>query len=268
MKMNKRKIKMFVTLYENILLLRNPLVDYLSEMLPSVYAGDWWEKAIINAFAIEQRDNEKQRYEKNKKYYLATSHDIQTFDIFDISELIDILIFNWPSIVAHYHNNFSDSKIKLLYKIKTIRNDISHPIEDKLSSDDFRKYIKYILDFSEFINTEKSVFAKLNKYIHFNEYAIVSDDSSNDKKRKMLNLIEAKIIDPALKCENLNNEIKESLTRTLIRLEISETAEDINKFFRGALMSSRGEEVYKVLHQNKLLAFEDIRSEFTEIYGS
>jgi hypothetical protein len=33
-------------------------------------------------------------------------------------------------------------------------------------------------------------------------------------------------------------------------------------------MSPQGEEVYKALHQNKLLALEDIRREFTEIYGT
>jgi hypothetical protein len=231
--MNKRKIKMFVTIYENLLLLRNPLVEYLSEILPSVYADNWWREAVINAFTIEKRDNEKQKYEKSKKYYMATSHDIQTFDIFDISELIDILIFNWPSIAAHYHYSSSDSKIGLLFKVKTIRNDISHPTEDKLSSDDYKKYIRYILDFSEFINAKKSVFMKLNKYIHFHEDIIVPNDSSNDKKQKMLDLIEAKVIDPALRCASLNDEIKDSLTRTLIRLEISETVEDINNFFRG-----------------------------------
>jgi hypothetical protein len=199
---------------------------------------------------------------------LATSHDVQTFDIFDISDMIDILIFNWPSIAAHYHYSSSDLKIGLLYKIKAIRNDISHPAENILSSDDFKKYIGYILDFSEFINAEEAIFGKLNKYFQTQEDIVVPNDSSNDKKRRLLDLIEAKVIDPALKSESLNDEIKDSLTRTLIRFEISGTAEDVNNFFRGSLMSPRGEEVYKALHQNKLLALEDIRREFTEIYGT
>ena len=39
-------------------------------------------------------------------------------------------------------------------------------------------------------------------------------------------------------------------------------------FFKGALGSSRGEEVYTALNKNKLLTFENIRDEFNRIYYS
>jgi hypothetical protein len=73
---------------------------------------------------------------------------------------------------------------------------------------------------------------------------------------------------PALNSNNLSEDIKESLIRTLIRFEIADTLEDINAFFNEALVSSRGEEIFNYLNDKKLLAFENIREEYNKIYYS
>ncbi|GHV83703.1 hypothetical protein AGMMS50212_10430 [Spirochaetia bacterium] len=156
----------------------------------------------------------------------------------------------------------------MFYKIKLIRNDVSHPNESNLQTNDFKRYIGYIIEFSRIIDAEKDYVNRLNKLITKNSPSIKNEESSNDKRAKILNLIETKLVEPALGCPNLDENIKESLVRTLIRFEISETLEDVNNFFKGALASSRGEQVYKELKNNNLLALEDLRADFNSIYYS
>jgi hypothetical protein len=248
--MNKRKIKMFVTLYENILVLREDFVDFLSEKLPELYSEHWWERSVVNALP-------------NLK-----DETIRTFSRFDFSELLDILIYNWRDIVSH-KNDFSpvvDRSISLFYKMKEIRNAIAHANDNKLSSGDFRQYIRYLLKFSGVINSNR--IDKLNKYISLDSSANKNPLNENEKKEKIIELIETQVISPALTCKKLVDDVKESITRILINLEISHSLEDINVLFADAIMSPKGEYIYDELQKNELKAFENIRKEYNEIYFS
>jgi hypothetical protein len=258
--MNNRKIKMYISLYEHLLLLYEPLVTYLSSILPATYKESWWEYSIVNAFKTTQTDNMKQKYKKERKLKELLKYDMKTLESFDFSDLLEILIYNWKKI------NNDVAKRQLFYKLKEVRNDISHPNENKPISKKFKSYVAYIIDFAKIINAENVFINKLEKYIRVETDNPKNGITEEEKRKKLLELVETSVIDPALNCDKLNDDIKESLIRTLIRFEIAETIDDINAFFKGALGSSRGEEIYKHLHKNNLKAFENIREEFNRIY--
>ena len=260
--MNTRKLKMFVTIYENLLLLREPLIEYLSANLPRVYRENWWNESIINTFKINKNDNARQKFEKDKIMSELINNDVKTLEYFDFSNLLDILIYNWKQI----NNDYSSQNI--FYKLKNIRNDISHPIENRLSSGKFKIYVNYILEFSKLINQENIFTKKLGKYVIIDKVVPKNEITKDEKRGRILELVEKEIIEPALDCDNLDDETKESLTRTLIRFEIAETVDDMNAFFTGALSSTRGEQMFNILSDNNLKTFEKIRKEFNEIYES
>jgi hypothetical protein len=56
--MNKNKVSMYVTLYENLLLLREPFVDLLSDVLPRLYPEDWWKRCVVESFE-DERDRQR-----------------------------------------------------------------------------------------------------------------------------------------------------------------------------------------------------------------
>jgi len=135
-----------------------------------------------------------------------------------------------------------------------------------LSNENFKQYIIYITDFAGIINAGNSFIENLNKYIYTKNNVIINNDPGPDKRQQVLDLIETRVIEPALNCKTLPEDIKESVVRTLIKLETFNTITDIDSFFTGALKSPRGEEVYKALHNNHLSAFEDIRAEYNRIF--
>jgi hypothetical protein len=249
-------MKMFVTLYENLLLLREPSIEYLTINLPQTYGENWWELSVLESFKKNQTNNPRPVHKK-------IASGLKTLHQFDFHELLDIFIFTWEKI------NTPNKKIKnLFHRLKAVRNDVSHPDDDKLSSAKFKSYIKYIIEFSKLINIESLFVKRLSKYVTITKETPKNNVDLDEKRIKLLELIENKVIGPALECENLSTDVKESLTRTLIRFEIAETVEDIDAFFKGALGSSRGEAIYNILHDNNLITFENIRDEFNEIYLS
>ena len=260
--MNNRKIKMYMVIYEHLLLLRQPIIEYLSLALPSIYKEDWWEKSIITTFTSDKKDNVKQNFEKDNKRRELEKNNIKTLDYFDFSDLLDILIHNWNCI------SIDEKKKKILFKLKNVRNDISHPNDNNLSSRNFKTYISYILEFSNIFNADDFFTKKLGKYISFEINTPQNKISDEEKRTKLLELVENIVLEPALNCNELNDDIKESLTRTLIRFEIAETIDDMYSFFTGALRSTRGEEIYNELTKYQLKTFENIRESFNNIYYS
>ncbi|MDR0383471.1 MAG: hypothetical protein LBH50_05740 [Spirochaetaceae bacterium] len=253
--MNKRRIKIFVTLYEHLLLLREDVINFLSEKLPFLYSERWWEEGVVNAYVIH-----------NQTLY----DDIHSLSGFDFSELLNILIYNWENIVLARNSVDSvpdNRSLRLFYKMKTIRNDLAHPNDNKIRSSDFKKYIGYFTEFSKIISNNAAYIEKLNRYVKFEKYEN-SDMDLEQKKLRIIKLIEDEVIEPALSCDTLDEDVKESLVGTLIKFEILNSLEDINAFFSRSLLSPSGKNIYKLLHENNLKAFEDILGKYNEIYYS
>lgn len=90
---------------------------------------------------------------------------------------------------------------------------------------------------------------------------------NNYKRDELFDLINEKVLMPAINCDSLNDDIKESVKNTFERLKKKETVKGIFDFFEDALVARRGKQVYEELKKHKLMAFEDILSEVRKIYN-
>lgn len=90
---------------------------------------------------------------------------------------------------------------------------------------------------------------------------------NNYKRDELFDLINEKVLMPAINCDSLNDDIKESVKNTFERLKKKETVKGIFDFFEDALAARRGKQIYEEFKKHKLTAFEDILSEVRKIYN-
>jgi hypothetical protein len=262
--MNKHTLKCFVALYETLLVLRAPLVDFLLSILPPVFQEDWWEIAVVRSFNPRGADSSAQRDEKFRKQRILKTGSAGDFSCLDFLDLIEIIKYNWNDLAKDDGRLFNPRFFGLLSKLRIIRNDVSHPTASNLDKDDFKKYMAYLHEFSLIISSDIKISDKLAKYNYQPEEESIHP--SLDKKRQLIDLIEKEVLDPALNCPTLKEDIKDSITRTIIKFEITNSIEEVDRFFRGSLASPRGEIVHKELEKNKLKSFEDIRGKYRQIF--
>ena len=89
---------------------------------------------------------------------------------------------------------------------------------------------------------------------------------NNYKRDELFDLINEKVLTPAINCDSLNGDIKESVKNTFERLKKKGTVKEIFDFFEDALTARRGKQVYEELKKHKLTAFEDILSDVRKLY--
>lgn len=112
---------------------------------------------------------------------------------------------------------------------------------------------------------EPDVYSNLEcSAIDFHVHEIIT--FNNCKRKELFDLINEKVLIPAMNCNNLNEDIKESVKNTFEILKKKETVKEIFDFFNGALDSRRGKQVYEELKKHKLTAFEDILSDVRKLY--
>lgn len=90
---------------------------------------------------------------------------------------------------------------------------------------------------------------------------------NNYKRDELFDLINEKVLMPAINCDSLNDDIKESVKNTFERLKKKETVKEIFDFFEDALTARRGKQIYEEFKKHKLMAFEDILSEVRKLYN-
>ncbi len=231
-------IRILQNIYEDLYAARLPLSQFLENRLP-VLSSQWKRECV------ERVLNEK--VDKN-------------FNELDIYYLIQILTDdkNWNDLQNCFPQDsyyFLEENKRLYKKVKKIRNDIMHPSLNSFTYNDFLNYENAINSFVNIFSPDKTL-RQLVFELHLSE------------KEKLLGLIKANVINPALECKNLPENIKQSVENTLERLEMQNTAQGIIAFFNDALNSKQGQEICAVLHQNNLKAFEDIKSKIEETYYS
>ena len=86
------------------------------------------------------------------------------------------------------------------------------------------------------------------------------------ERKKMLDIILNRVVNPALQSTVLPPEILKSIEDTKRRLELQNTASGIMAFFTDALHSERGKQIYDALKEHKLSSFEDIAGEVRDAY--
>jgi hypothetical protein len=238
-------IKTLLKLYENLHALAKPLAELLSNVLPSLSEDNWWKICVQNK--LEERD-----------LRILKKKGVKQLDELDVGLLLKILINNWYELTEKYNERFNTKKKKLTTQVKEIRNFAAHPTEKEISSADFISYFERLKIFAEFIGTNMDYSVEMLYKSH--------EIEDNTKKRKLFELINAKVFIPAIKCSVLNTDIKESVEDTQKRLNNKTTSNEIYDFFYDALDARRGKQVYFALKDANLLSFEDIINDFCNIY--
>ena len=262
----KNRVKMFTALYENMLLLRSPFIDFLSISLIPLFQKNWWKKAIVNAFEAKDQDTIYQREGKEKKQASLLKGNVGVFDVIDFLDLFEILQHNWNILEKNNSNVFNQKFLSLVFKLRIIRNDIAHPTPVKLSNEKFKQYMRYLHEFSVLIGADKKMSANLAKYNYEPSHEEITEDAI--KRRRLIDLLVEEVLNPATNCASLSDDIKESIIRTIIRFETASSLKEVDDFFNGSLVSPRGEIIHRELSKQKLKSFEDIRGKYRTIFES
>lgn len=159
--------------------------------------------------------------------------------------------FNLKNSSPNARNFFTKENKDLLFNIKKIRNNISHPSLVVYTIKDYQLWESEIESAAQLFGTNLS---ELKVELHELE------------RRKLLEMILSKVVNPALSNPNIKNKTKNSIENTKLRLEQQNNAQGIIFFFTDSLNSLRGKEIQKELHQNNLQAFEDIQEEVLNAY--
>jgi hypothetical protein len=239
-------VENLLKLYENLHALNKPLADLLNGLLPSL-KHDWWRECVIDR--LDEQD-----------IRIINRKGITELYEFDIGILLKILIRNWQDLSNMNRSEFNLRKEKLTRSVRDIRNFTAHPNEMDVSSADYITYFERLKKFAEFIGTD--IEYSLELLYQNNEI------EDHEKKKKLFNLINERILLPAIECPELNQDIKESIQDTIGRLEKKNTSKEIYDFFYDALDARRGKQVYTALKDSGLNAFEDIIDDFFNIYWS
>lgn len=81
---------------------------------------------------------------------------------------------------------------------------------------------------------------------------------NKNTKEAVLEYIKEKVLLPALNCNELDDDIKESVRDTYNRLELKDTTKEILDFFEDALLSRRGGKIHEHFQTLGLKGFEEI----------
>jgi hypothetical protein len=90
-------------------------------------------------------------------------------------------------------------------------------------------------------------------------------DENRARRRRALDLIYEKVLDPGIACNEIDEDIKASLQNTKDRLEKKKTLGEVVYFYHDALQARRGKEIAAVLRKHRIRTLEDIQDEFEKI---
>ena len=223
--------------YEQLYVARIPLLKYLSERLPVI--SSTWKRDCVERVLHEQ--NLKDFMELDIYYLIQILQDEQNQNK---------ILEQFPGDNLIYEDNR-----KLFNSIKDLRCNVMHPTFEVYSYEDFINWTNLIESFVHVFNPEKGI----------SDYTI---ELHQKEKNRLLEKIKTKVLIPALNCETLPDNIKESVRNTLNRLEAQESAEGIIMFFTDALKANRGKEIQKELERNGLDSFESIQALVLQEYYS
>lgn len=192
---------------------------------------DWFKKFVRNNKA----------YGRFKKY-VREKNNANDLDIYFQCKL---LLNNWLMLKRNFpdeDNFFSKETKDIILQVRNIRNETMHPVHKKYSYEDLLDFRKQMENLANKINTSmEECLDKLNK----------------KNKDKLIKILKENVTSKALACNNLPEDIKQSVSNTELRLENKRTAKEILDFFYDALNSDRGNKIYKAFQENNLKGFED-----------
>jgi len=244
--MDKKRIGLYTKLFEYLLLLRKPFADFMYKHMKIVYDEDWWNLCVL--------PNIKQPFKKK-------------LDDLDLYDLLIILMNQWkvlyPTIIRTNDPDSFDENFKLINNMLHLRNIVSHANENNIFTTDIHRQLSTLLEFATFINAYEYIIVDLKNDL--SKYIKEKDTNDERKREKLLDIITAEVLFPAMTCADLSAETKESILRTMIIIQNTKTADEIYDFYSGALQSTKGHRMYKSVQEHNLTTFEDIRDKINAI---
>lgn len=223
--------------YELLYVARIPLLNYLSERLPAI--SSTWKRDCVERVLNEKNNRD---FSELDIYYLIL--------ILQDRENQSRILEMFPQDKLIYKDNS-----KLFLTIRDLRCEIMHPSFANYTFEDFTGWTNAIESFVYVFNSDKSL----------SDYTL---ELHQKEKNRLLDIIKNNVLLPSLSCENLSQEIKNSVQNTMDRLEKQESAEGIILFFTDALRGNRGKEITKELEKNGLKSFETIKTVVLKEYYS
>jgi hypothetical protein len=249
----RETVKKYTILYQYLLLLKEPTYIFLIQIFQHLSPTCWWEEYIEPVLQHERKEN---------------------FKYLDLSDLLNVFKMNWDVIIKYLDKRYSkfkyDNEYKLVNKVHWIRTIVAHANENDMSPFIFVDCLSNLLYYSKLINVHSDLSQKLEldwmKYRQTLPEKKMKTSGDEVLRVEIISLIENMVLIPAINCETLSPGIKLSVDRTTLRLHRMRTTEEIIGFFNNAILSERGVIVQDALHNEKLIAFEDIKEEVNKIY--
>jgi hypothetical protein len=251
--MKPETVERYTILYKYLLLLKEPLYLFLTQIFHHLSPADWWEEFIEPVLQRENKEN---------------------FKYLDIADLLNVFKMNWEKIFVYLDKDYRkykyDKQYRMVNRVHRIRTIVAHANESDMTSLVFSNSLAALLDFSKLIQARKYLPQQLEQECL--KYPQILPSKSHPKrkteelKEKILATIEEKVLLKAINFEGLELDIKLSIDRTMQRLNSMRTLEEILGFFNNAQLSKRGMFIRETLHRHGLLAFEDIKDEINRLY--
>lgn len=126
-------------------------------------------------------------------------------------------------------------------------------------------FIKTIVDYNSFQlikdTLPNDVYSNLEFLVLGFKVQDIIEEEEN-KREEILNYLNEKILYPPIADDSkLDEDSKESLKNTIIRLEQKKSVKEIIDFYYDALLAKRGKQMCEALHKAGFKAFEDIKDE-------
>ena len=235
-------IRILQDTYEKLYAITPPLGDLIEDALRALSSRFWRDNYVIPFF--------------QKKGFLKDDWN-HLYEI-DSYYLLEILRCYWRDFSASSASKFFtrdnwalfvDKKNKT--SIISIRNEVSHPEYWDYKTSTYNAWHESL---------EKAALAlgsSLKELLY---------ELHEPERKKLLNMILSRVVNPALQSVELPTDIKKSVENTKKRLEMQNTASGIMAFFTDALNSKRGKQIYDALKEHKLSSFEDIAGEVRNAY--
>lgn len=234
-------IRILQDTYEKLFALTRPIAHFLEEKLPAI-SSQWKRECVDEIIKAEFPDG-------SAKYVNRKLEDL------DIYYLLKVLLNdkNWKRLseIEPLNQFYSPLNKEVLIDVAKIRNKVSHPHVTPVTMEDYISWKTTIETAARLFNVNLDILiAELHQ----------------EEKSRLLTIIRSKVIEPALKCKELDESTKERIRGTLTRLEVQNTAAGIMYFFEDALRARGGIQIKDTLHAHSLTAFEDIAEEVSNVY--
>ena len=235
-------IRILQDTYEMLYAITPAVSELLEAEMPKISNWNTKCKSVLNKHTKGQIKNWSYFFELDLYYQLVLLQDL------------------WDELENYSDSLFFSEKNKSLFissnnnSVLHIRNEVAHPENwgyESIIVDDF--------------NLWKNTLKKAANALNYDLDELIADLHEQEKE-KLLSMILEKVINPALQCETLDSKTKESVKNTKERLEIQNRASGIIAFFEDALRSKGGMSIMEKLHENGLIAFEDIKDDIKKIY--